>query len=163
MTWLDWKLRFYAQELLNWLGLKFGLTRRPIVQNGYAAHLCSILYLMAVATTTLPWWAWIFLPFAILFYGAIWAVAIANLRKTNGHDENWELLRTWRWMFLLFLLLDIFLLVVHVIGGTPATILMEIIELGGSLGFLLACYVASCIEAPPKRKTEARRLATQGA
>jgi len=144
--WLDWKGRFYSQELLNWSGQKFGMTRMSWVRNCAAFMIAQKMYCCVAGHVSSLWDMLMAAALIILIL-----IMVASIRdsfaKEDAHEKNWTGWRNWRMFCMGFLAIDVMWLFF-------VAALEPWLHAAGQIAMLLMFWIAACIEAPPKKRRE---------
>lgn len=147
---IDWYFRHKCQALLNFLGRKFGVTRKLAIINSF------ILFLISFSWTNRHdhFLGLLFTVVVIAINFGIIAIFLYFCDQKDGEARNWEFGKVYRWTWL-------FLGLVF----SPVIILSHSLKVDDFIsdltlvaqGFMI--YFPTCIEAPPREKKERRVLA----
>jgi hypothetical protein len=158
VNWLDWKLRFYTQEVLNWGGLKFGWTKKGLMKHLIIVNVAAAFTMIGDA-----FWEGYYL-FGIIFGVLLLLVKIVWLvpcwiytEKQAGPETVWEFTRFFRWILLPLSALSIFIGIMGIFIGTGK--ISDWFNDLENFSYLAIFYIGSCINPPPKKKKEVRKVA----
>jgi hypothetical protein len=146
MNWLDWKLRWLTQEVLNWGGVRFGWTKRGVMRQLIILNIAAFLYMIHQRSLEEPLWQTAIWFFLVAFVKVFWILPCwAFTNRQTGPETCWEFTGFFRKMILI--LFPLFTTLTVLAGAYNFKLLIGDIE---DLTYLAIFYVASCINPPPK-------------
>lgn len=156
----DWWFRFRAQDLLNWLGRKFGITRKPILINSLIALAVSWAWFCSSERN----WFMISLDVLTLIINLLLGASfIYNIDKRHGEEANWERGKWYRTMWIIGLPLQLALVAIVIVGAIIVATMRDFELSVAYPAFLISQFllfwVAACVEAPPKELKQQKVLA----
>lgn len=158
LGWLDWKFRWGSQEILNFCGKNFGLTRKRVVRDGTVIHILLTLAICGMRMgeeTHLVWSVlWGLGALIYCFFMALIARALIFLTEIDGgYDFAWQKLGFFRKLNLVFLVLKFLTIALPHHSWYLMTWAQDI-------SILAVLYAASCIDPPKKKKSSPRESKT---
>lgn len=157
MNWLDWKLRWLTQEILNWGGLRFGLTRLGVLTQSlilfWVVNLANIYFHGDLSAF------FIFITVvAVLTEIALSFALYVGTRMGNKENEIWVLFKLWRrFVVLIVIVFSILEVLYHVLSWMPHPSHLawyHILPTVKNSVQAFCFYVAACIDPPPRKKAK---------
>ena len=157
LRWIDWKGRFWAQEILNRLGLKFGVTRAGAVVNTMVLNLSLYGYSL-FNDWPVPWGLQLIGGIVIILNILITWIMVYNLKRPKGEETNWM---AWMWMRRFHIIIlpvnFTFAMIGLAAGQWDWDSLFNWLYI---ISFNTAFWFSACIEPPAKKKRESKKTET---